>query len=174
MQSFKSLTTITALVLTLAFNITAFAGAGFNQSFKLKGTVSGVDLDNNTFTVFHVRTNVVKTYSLPENVKVIVDGKTFYDLSVIKPGQSVTLKFKQEKADPTSASDKARSESLTIRGMVIEIDKKTMSGTLREARTNKVIKFRYADHFKKSDLSKPGEFVVFTYHMESVTLTSAN
>ena len=168
MQSIKNILASVALVLTFGLSVSAYA-TNSGQTFILKGTVSSVDVENNTFTVVHNRAGKTKTYSLPENVKVIFNGEVHYDLSVVKPGQSISMKFRQS-GDETAAQEK--SPSMEISGTIVDIDRNTMSGVLRQAKTHELVKFRFAENFRKSDIPKKGEKVVFIYRLESLILTS--
>ena len=162
MQSIKNILVSVALILTFGSSVSAYA-TNSDQTFILKGTVSSVDIEKNTFSVIHKRAGKTKTYSLPENVKVIFNGEVHYDLSMVKPGQSISMKFRQ------SGDEKA----IQKKSPSMEISGTTMRGVLRQAKTQELVKFRFAENYRKSNIPKIGEKVVFIYRLESLILTSS-
>ena len=181
MQTIKYLVATFALIITIVFSANGFADENFNQSVIVKGIISKVDIANNSFTVVEKKTGKTETYKFPKKIKVRVDGKTSHDISLIKSGHSVTLKFKQSHAELAPALKSRDSESMTLKGTILKIDRDSMTGTVRQDRTKKIMKFRYDDELKQAVLKNPknrlprkGEKVTFAYQLESLTLNNVN
>lgn len=83
-----------ALPVTLALtaiNVSAYAPS--KTTFKT-GVVESIDLEEKLISIAVKKTGEVKTYRFASNPKASLDGKKTTDLSVISPGQTVTLKLK--------------------------------------------------------------------------------
>ena len=80
------------------------------------------------------------------------------------------MKFRQSSDEKATQK---KSPSMEISGTIVDIDKNTMSGVLRQAKTQELVKFRFAENYRKSNIPKIGEKVVFIYRLESLILTSS-
>ena len=58
---------------------------------------------------------------------------------MIKSGYSVKLKFKLSNTDLASGLKRGHSNAMTLTGTILNIDRDSMTGTLRQKRTNKIV-----------------------------------
>ena len=160
----NKLLSIAALVMASALCLNVQADA----SLKQIGTIAGVNLENNTFSV-NLNNGATEEYSFPTKVKVIVDGIVSHDKSLIQPGQSVMLKFSSA-SDRSMAYSNENPAEFTIAGTVIQLDRVAGKGKLREDRTHNLVPFRFADNFRRFDMPMVGDKVVFTYVLDGVNV----
>jgi len=155
----NKLAVLTSMALAVCLNVQA-------ESYTTKsGTIAGVDLSKDTFSV--QSNGETREYNFPQAVNVIIDGSVQHDKALIHPGHAVVLKFSQSTVESAMDNAHKSTQGLTVTGKILELDRTNRSGTLQQERTNKVIAFHFADDFN-SPIPRVGDMVVFAYILDSV------
>ena len=126
---------------------------GEDGSYR-NGTVTAVDLDNNTFTVLDSGTGESFVYEFPDKVSFQSNGKYNLDKELIRPGVNIRLRF----SDHAASSDEQ-----VVTGEVLSIDRVARKGLLRLEHSNRIVPFRFSDELESTELPVTGDMVVFNY-----------
>jgi hypothetical protein len=64
----------------------------------------------------------------------------------------------------------------TVRGMIVNLDRKEGTGMLREEQTNRLVPFRFTEDSreKRGAIPRKGAVVEFTYHMKEHKVTAVD
>jgi archaellum component FlaF (FlaF/FlaG flagellin family) len=154
--------------LTLLATLTLTANVSADSFIYRNGTITDVDIKNDTFSVVIGVSGKTRTYTFPEKFNYLHNGTVLHDKSLVRPGQPVTLKFRRGSAGYPSPDYYSRSGDRVIKGKVVRMDKSGRIGSLRLERSNKIVPFRLADKLTVREFPRVGDDVVFTYILNDV------
>jgi hypothetical protein len=152
------------LLAAISLSVNAFADTFIYR----KGTIRDVDMENDRFRVQIRTTGEIRTYAFPEKVNFIQNGDVLHDKSLVKPGQTVTLKFRLENREYPTPGLYTPGGELVMTGKVIRLNKSNRTGSLRLEQSNKIVPFRLAETIKNREIPRVGDHVVFTYTVNDV------
>jgi len=153
-------------LVTILVLLSSCLGSSAGTSIHRNGTIVAVDTDNKTMSIRDNETGDIKQYIIPDKVNIPDEGVYRHDPSLLKPGQIVSLRFEVDDSGVPFEYIGQQDGKLSISGKVVSFDPSTGNGILRESRSKRIVRFRFADESNIMDMPRRGDMVDFTVTLE--------